>query len=133
MDHRLSEDQLADFIDRLSAETREVIVTLRSLVLDTAPGVAESIKFNSLCYSIPDAPFGAIGGNVCAVGLRGQTVILGFIQGAELPDPAGLLTGSGKAKREVPITSLRVARDPALRALIRTSHEAALRRCDGAS
>lgn len=75
---------------------------LRDLVLDAAPGVGESIKFSSLCYSVPDAPFGVIGGNVCMISVRDGGVSLGFIQGAELPDPAGLLTGSAKAKRGGP-------------------------------
>ena len=130
---RLTPEQLAEHLDTCSARGRELVLALRDLILDAAPNAEESIGFNSLCYSVPDAPFGVIGGNVCAIGVRDDLVSLAFLQGAGLPDPTALLTGSAKAKREVPITSLKAARDPALRALICASHEAALRRCDGAS
>lgn len=125
MPTRLDPDTLTRRLDPHPASTREIILALRDVILDTAPGVTESIKFNSLCYSIPNAPFGSIGGNVCLIGVRDGRVSLGFIQGAGLPDPTGLLTGSAKAKREVPIPSLRMLQEPTVRALIAASYHAA--------
>lgn len=127
MSRQLDQETIANHLDPLSAEERELILALRHLILDTAPGVEESIKFNSLCYSIPDAPFGAIGGNVCMISVHEDRVSLGFIQGAGLPDPAGLLSGKGKAKREAPIRTLREVHSPAVRDLIRASLVAAVK------
>lgn len=132
MGNRLSDTELADHIDDFDAETREVVLALRDLVLDAVPGVEESIKFHSLCYAIPAAPFGTIGGHVCSVGVREGAVSLGFIHGAHLPDPTGLLAGRAKAKREVCIASRSALRDPALRDLIRASHAAGLTRLSSA-
>ncbi len=133
MPPQLDPETLATHLDSFSASTREVVVALRDLILDTVPGVEESIKFNSLCYSIPAAPFGTIGGHVCSVGVRDGAVSLGFIHGAPLPDPTGrLLTGSAKAKRGVSIASRSTLRDPALRDLIRASHAAGLTRLSSA-
>ena len=87
--------------------------------------MTESIKFNSLCYSIPNAPFGTIGGNVCLISVREAKVSLGFIQGSGLPDPEGLLTGRAKAKRELPIRSAHDVKNPAVRDLLRASLAAA--------
>ncbi len=44
---------------------------------------------------------------------------LGFYHGAGLPDPDGLLEGSGKSLRHVKLASSEDAADPAVRALIR--------------
>lgn len=56
-------------------------------------------------------------------------VNLGFYQGALLPDPAGLLEGTGKALRHVKIRDPAAVADPALLTLIRaamTERQAAL-------
>lgn len=132
MPPQLDPETLATHLDPLSASTREVVLALRDLILDTVRGVEESIKFNSLCYAIPAARFGTIGGHVCSVGVRDGAVSLGFIHGAYLPDPTGLLVGSAKAKREVRIASRSTLRDPALRDLIRASHAAGLTRLSSA-
>ena len=131
MPRLLDPASLDTHLDPFSAGAREVVLMLRDLVLDAAPGVGESIKLSSLCSSVPDAPYGVIGGNVCMISVRDGGVSLGFIQGAELPDPAGLLTGSAKAKREVPIPAPGAACEPELRALIVASHRLALERCEG--
>lgn len=133
MPTRLDPDTLTRRLDPHPASTREIILALRDLILDTAPGVTEAIKFHSLCYFLGDAPYRSIGGNVCAIGIRDGEVTLWFIQGADLPDPHHLLTGKAKAKREVPISGVRMLRDPAIRALIVASHGAAQRIARGHS
>jgi hypothetical protein len=46
---------------------------------------------------------------------------MSFIHGAFLPDPDGLLEGSGKAMRHIPIDSLNKTRREAIRKLIRAA------------
>lgn len=76
---------------------------LRSLVLEVAPKLHETISFRSLCYFKPGRPYGVIGGNVCLIGTRGGSLFLSFLHGAFLPDPNGLLQGKGKAKRHIEV------------------------------
>ena len=53
--------------------------------------------------------------------VAGSHVNVGFYHGAALPDPAGLLEGTGKALRHVKVRTLAEAKAPALRALLRTA------------
>ncbi len=46
------------------------------------------------------------------------SVNLGLYHGTSLPDPAGLLEGTGKSSRHVKITDLETVRSPAIRALL---------------
>jgi len=55
-------------------------------------------------------------------------VNVGFFLGAELPDPAGLLEGSGKSMRHVKLRPERAVDAAALRELIRTAHADVRRR-----
>lgn len=60
---------------------------------------------------------------------------LGFNQGAELPDPAGLLTGPGKSLRHHRLERIEAARKPALRELLEGArqHRAATTHSSGGS
>ncbi len=53
------------------------------------------------------------------IAVLGSHVNLGFYHGASLPDPAGLLEGTGKRLRHVKLRSLSAARNPAVTALLR--------------
>ncbi|KAA0215553.1 MAG: DUF1801 domain-containing protein [Leptolyngbya sp. PLA3] len=133
MSRLLSDAQLATHLDGFSAETRELILALRDLVLDAAPGVAEAIRYNALNYFLDGVCLGCIGGNVCIIDCRRGRVQLGFMHGAGLPDPADLLQGRGKHQRDMPPTSVGSVRTPALRRLIESAHAAAFGRASGAS
>ena len=50
-------------------------------------------------------------------------VILGFYRGADLPDPAGLLQGSGKRMRHVKLKAGEEVDEAALEALIVAAYE----------
>lgn len=58
---------------------------------------------------------------ICVIMPLKSAVNLGFPRGTELPDPLGLLAGTGKRARHVKITSLQDADLPALRKLIEVS------------
>jgi hypothetical protein len=63
-------------------------------------------------------------GSVCAIIPSKKGVKLGIMKGAELPDPDGLLEGSGKVHRYVVIRSVQDFQNPALRALLNQAAEA---------
>jgi hypothetical protein len=118
---RLSPSEVADHLSRMPEDLCDLILAARELVLATVPEVTEGIKFNSLSYYRPNEPWGSIGGHVCSIGVREDQVVLGFIHGAFLPDPKGLLQGTAKSKRDLPIASKRMLRDPAVKTLLRAS------------
>ncbi len=117
----LSGDEIAGFLDRCPGDLCDLILELRELVQEVAPEVHEAIKFNALCYYKPGHPYGVIGGNVCMISVRNECVYLSFIHGAFLPDPEGLLEGSGKAKRHIEIRSAADIRRAAVAKLIRAA------------
>jgi len=86
-------------VDRLLAdhpdEVVETALRLRSVIMDAQPQLAERVRhgWHSINYRDPAAGF------VCAVFPTADQVQLVFERGAELPDPHGLLTGSGKQVR----------------------------------
>lgn len=64
---------------------------------------------------VEDAPFGY-------VGIFKAHVDVGFFQGAMLPDPMGLLEGTGKRMRHVKLKPDRPVPESALRALIESAY-----------
>lgn len=124
---RLSAARLADHLTLESTEVRRLVRVLRRMILSSAPGAAEDVRFNCLCYYDPGAPFGAIGGNICMIEARNGKVALSFLLGADLRDPHRLLSGTGKSKRRVLIDSEKV-RDPRVRTLVLDAAAGARRR-----
>jgi hypothetical protein len=102
-------------------EACDLALTLRDLVLEVGPELAETIAFHALCYHKPGHPYGRIGGNVCMIGLHDDRVQLAFIHGAGLPDPDKLLQGTGKAKRHIEVRSAKDIHRGALKKLIRAA------------
>lgn len=100
----------------------DLVLAARKLILSIAPGLTESVVWGELSYH--DAGVGGrVKGAVCQIRVRDGMVLLGFVHGAGLHDPKGLLRGSGVAKRFLPVRSARDLAGPAVRALIRSAAE----------
>ena len=97
-----------------------LLLAARRVVLETFPACNEFVKWGALSYQKPD-PDGAIKGGICQLYLHRGQVLAGFVHGAFLPDPAGLLRGSAKAKRTLVIPDAAFLEDPRFRALLRAS------------
>jgi hypothetical protein len=95
--------------------------TLRRAVLAAAPEASEAIKFRVLCYFHDDSYFKSIGGNICMIEVKGDRVVLSFIHGVHLPDPEGLLFGSGKFKRFLRVPDAKTATSAPVTDLIRAA------------
>lgn len=117
----LSGDEVSQWLATCPDDLCDLILELRELVQETAPELQEAIKFHALCYYKPNQPYGVIGGGVCMISARDDCVHLGFIHGAFLPDPDGLLQGTAKAKREIPIRTSTNIRRAAFEKLIRAA------------
>lgn len=94
-----SNKELDDLLSAYPANVQEVALGARKLILAAAPDANEMV----------DAPARVIGyghgdgykGMICTIILSKQGVKLGFVGGASLPDPNGLLEGAGKKHRYV--------------------------------
>lgn len=67
---------------------------------------------------------------ICTIMLSKQGVKLGFYKGTELPDPAHLLTGSGKVHKFVAIRTANDILEPALKNLLDEALKAYRKRKD---
>lgn len=118
---RLSRAELAAHLRAEDPAVRRTVFALRRAVLAAAPNAAEGIKFHAIAYYHDDAFFKSIGGNICMIEVKKGKVVLSFIRGAELPDPAGLMYGSGKGKRFADVPDAAFARRPEVAALVRSA------------
>lgn len=122
----MTDAALATLLEPHSTTVRDVFGALRALTREVMPDASEQID-------LPDRllAFGPPGG----VRMRGLAVALiphtahvnvQLADGASLPDPAGIVEGTGKRIRHVKCRSLDDVARPALRALL--EEQAAVRR-----
>jgi hypothetical protein len=110
--------ELKAFLARFRPEVRATAeAALRSLRAQV-PGATEMIydKANSLVIGF--APRARPSEAVLSIALYTKWVNLYFLDGATLPDPLGLLTGTGARVRMLRLDDVKVFESAALRALI---------------
>lgn len=108
--------------------TETLAIALRKFLLANLPGITEQ----------PDEKAGIVGYNygtgyktmIGAIILSKKGVKLGFYKGSELPDPHGLLTGSGKVHKYVEVKTAGDIHRPEVKALLDAALEAYKRRCN---
>jgi hypothetical protein len=114
--------QLASFIARFLPSVAREARAARAAVRALVPGAAELVYDNWNGLVIGFGPTTRASDAVMSILVTADHVTLCFIQGGRsLPDPAGLLRGSGKVVRHVRLASARDLRTPALRALIKAA------------
>ena len=92
-----------DYFASIKGDVGRLAAELRALVLNTAPGLNEVIKWGMPVYQREDG-----GGWVCSLRAGKDYVALQFgVNGSRLDDPLGLLEGTGKDLRHVKIRSAR--------------------------
>ncbi len=106
-----------DLVLLAAAPVRPLMHSLRALVLRVAPDAVETVRLGDRAATWGTGPAKMKQGYVYIQPHAGW-VNLGFYHGASLPDPAGLLTGTGKAMRHIPIASATALADPAIAALV---------------
>jgi hypothetical protein len=122
------------------AAVRAILAELQRLVRDTLPDATEIFYHGALGYG----PTGSGFDRILYVAPQNDYVNLGFFYGIEVPDPIGLLEGTGKRMRHIKIRSVLAAQNPALVPMVReawklggsaviNSHEARKRHPEGIS
>lgn len=118
---RLTRTELAIFLEPHPSTTQRVVRALRARIFRAAPSASEAIKFHVLSYFREDSYLKSIGGNICMIEIKRGSVVLSFIRGAGLPDPTGILYGTGKFKRFVDIPDVQAAKSVAVAELLRAA------------
>lgn len=112
----MQETSLELFLEPYSPAVREIVLKTRARILSAFPGALELVD--------PPSKIIAYGHGrkyaelVCAIAPFASHVNLMFSRGAALPDPDGLLQGSGKRARHVKIATLADLEQPGLQALL---------------
>jgi hypothetical protein len=88
----------------------------RRWIKKTLPDVAENVDVKTRVIGYGHGP--GYTGAVCTLILSKTGVKLGLVGGAALPDPQGLLQGSGKVHRHVQLRTAQDLKQPGLVALL---------------
>jgi hypothetical protein len=108
--------------------TEALAKELRSLLLEQLPGITEQ----------PDEKAGIVGYNygtgyktmIGSIILSKKGVKLGLYKGSELPDPHGLLAGSGKVHKYVAMKTAEDIHRPGVKSLLEAAIAAYRQRCE---
>ena len=114
-DNRLG--TIDDVLKDVAEPLRGVMLRLREMVIAADPDTTEQPRpgDNALSYGV--GPQKMKQGYIYIAPQRGY-VNLGFYRGTSLPDPDGLLEGTGKGLRHVKVRNLEEAERPAVQELI---------------
>ena len=112
-------DDLNKLLKKYSPEVQDLVLQARELVLRTVPDAQEKVYlgWNGIHFSA--------GSNMqstfCAVSPQRTRINLYFTQGVHLPDPSGLLEGTGKNMRHIKIDNAKLLKSRAVKALIKAA------------
>jgi len=107
-----------DILAAAKPELRPVCRALKALIASLHEGCVEIVWPRQKIASFGVGPR-KMTEHYAYIGVQGAHVNLGFYHGALLPDPAGLLEGTGKKLRHVKLRSVADSKSPALAALLR--------------
>lgn len=110
------EPGIANWFDQQSPELASIARTWFAVMRQYGPGILELMHDGSPTVVIEDA-------GLAYVNAFTHHVNVGFFQGASLPDPAGLLQGSGKFMRHVKLRPGVAVDEAALKALIAAAYQ----------
>ena len=110
--------QLAGFIAKFEPATQSVIRAARRALRKRLPAANELVWDNYNFFVIGYSPTERPSDTVVSIAAASNGVGLSFYRGSALPDPHGILEGSGSQNRFIRLPSARILDDPRIRALI---------------
>jgi hypothetical protein len=113
-----AEAQLEAFIEKFDPKDQRLIRAVRTAVRRRFPSANELVWDNYNFFVIGYSPTERPTDSIVSIAARANGVGLCFIQGAGLPDPKGLLLGSGTQTRFIRMESARLLAHPDVEALI---------------
>jgi hypothetical protein len=118
------ESQLKQFIAKFEPKTQQLIRTLRQACRRSLPRANEFVYDNYNFFVIAYCPTDKVSDAYFSLGANAHGVNLFFgYNGSKLPDPHGILQGSGKLNRFVRIESGKHFASPSVQALVAASVE----------
>jgi hypothetical protein len=106
-----------DVIAEAPEATKEIAYGLRALLAEIMPGITEVPWAHQKTVGYGVGPR-KMSEHFCYIAPQKDYVNLGFMYGTDLPDPQGLLEGSGKSLRHIKIRTLEDVERPAVRKLV---------------
>jgi hypothetical protein len=115
--------KLEDLLVEVTPEVHELFHALRNLIIQKLPAATEEIdaKARMTAYSL----FSGYAGTVFTLMVAKKWVTLGIYQGARLPDPQHLFSGSGKIHGSIKFSDLSQVNSDSLAALLEAAVAAA--------
>jgi hypothetical protein len=112
-------DEFEQFLAPYHPAIRALALKLRAQVRDVMPNAIEQL--DPAAHLIGYGLDRTYKGLICGITLHKAHINLMFARGTELPDPEGLLVGSGKQARHVTIQDAADLENPALSTLLRAA------------
>jgi hypothetical protein len=113
--------RLASFIGKFSPEVAHVARAARARIRKLVPGAFELVYDNYNALAIGFGPTERASDAIMSIALYPRWVSLFFLHGAQLPDPQGLLRGSGSRVRHIVLERAAILDTAPMRALVRTA------------
>jgi hypothetical protein len=113
-----TERQLAGFIARFTPEVAELAEAVLNKMRRRYPTALELVYDNYNALAIGFSPTERASDGIFSIALYPKWVSLFFLQGARLPDPAGILKGSGNVVRYIVLPNPAMLDDTAVTALM---------------
>lgn len=111
-----------DLLDISPPSQHAAMQRLRAIILEVDPAACEVVRLGDRAATYGVGPKKMSEGYAYIIPFAAW-VNLGFYKGTDLPDPEGLLEGTGSKLRHVKVRSLDDAERPALRALLAAALE----------
>src|SRR5215831_13505493 len=118
-----TQEQLQSFIGKFEPKHRAIIGAARKALRKCFPTANELVYDNYNFFVIGFGPSERPSDCFVSIAAAANGVGLCFVHGASLPDPAGILSGSGKQTRFVRLLSADVLEQPEVHALLRIAAE----------
>lgn len=120
------QDDFNSLLDKYPRETISLAYSLHQLIMSLIPGIIATPDFsaNIIGYGFSSK----YADTVCTIILSKKGIKLGLYKGSSLPDPSGLLQGSGKLHKYVQVLKEEDIHQPALKALLEAGYNACLER-----
>jgi len=115
------EKQLAGFIAKFSPENATLIRAARKKMRARLPRPIELVYDNYNFFVIGFGPNQKPAAAIFSIAAQAKGVSLCFLQGAGLPDPKGILRGSGNVVRNIRLESAATLDRPEVEALIQAA------------
>jgi hypothetical protein len=119
---RLSSSEFKKIFERYPEEIQDICWGVRDLVFEAVPTACEWSKMGGVGFFLEEKST-SLKGMICHMTAEYDRVKIGFIYGAFMDDPEGLLSGNQKAKRNLVLDEFEKVPWEALKGLIYSAAE----------